>query len=405
MIQNGEIGQFANGGKTSANMTGSSNWGTINIGTVESLYTGSSISGSSGSSSSSSSSKSSSSSSGGSSSSESSEDPAEDLIAELQHRLNMEYITEKQYATELKKIWETYYKDKEELRDKDWQYQEELYELQKKFDEEWLDAQEYSIGILERRVGTEQKQIKIYQQMQDKVHQMADAYRAKGYDDNSKEIRELSEQWWDYYDSIKNLETNMFDSMQSDIEHHITMIDHALEAIPEALEKGVETAEDLSDRLDAYYNSYADLAEQKIIQYKNQYSNIQTQINKLTKEGYDLNKEQIQDLEDQAASTLQNIKDVYQELKDIKLDNIDKQLNLEDSIVAGMVDYAEEYISNIEIENEGLQDQIDALEKANDERDRANELEQLKQNLQKAQDAYDNAKNNKVKRVYHAETG
>ena len=399
MIQDGDIGSYPTGASATfggkvANKNNSSV--TVTVNGASNVKTGSS---------SSSSSKSSSSSSGNSSSSESSEDPAEDLIAEVQHRLNMEYITEKQYATELKKIWGTYYKDKEEFRDKDWKYQEELYDLQKKFDEEWINAQEYNVGILERRIGTEQQQIKIYQQMQDKVHQMADAYRAKGYDDNSKEIRELSEQWWDYYDSIKDLETNMFDSMQSDIKHHITMIDHALEAIPEALEKGVETAEDLSDRLDAYYNSYADLAEQKIIQYKNQYANIQTQINKLTKEGYDLNKEQLQDLEDQAASTLRNIKDVYQELKDIKLDNIDKQLNLEDSIVAGMVDYAEEYISNIESENEGLQGQIDALEKANDERDKANKLEQLKQNLQKAQDAYDNAKNNKVKRVYHAETG
>ena len=419
MIKKGQIKAFA-GGRTGGTLSGTSNWGTVNIGTVNSLYTGNAITGSSSSSSSkgssSSSSKksssgsskkssSSSSSKSSSSSSDKPEDPAEDLIKELEHRLNMEYITEKQYAKELEKIWETYYKNKSDFRDEDWKYQEELYDLQKQFDEEWLDLQEYNLSMLERKIGTEQKQIKIYQQMQDKVHQMADAYRAKGFSDDSEQIRELSEMWWDYYDSIKDLQTNMFESMQNDIEHHVSMIDYALDAIPEALEQSAETAEELSDRLDAYYNSYADLAEQKIIQYKNKYANIQTQIVKLTKEGYDVNKEQIQDLEEQAADTLANIQDIYEELKNIKLDNIDKQLSHQDSIVAGMTDYAEEYVENIEKENEALQDQIDALEDANDERDKANELEQLKQNLQKAQDAYENAKNNRMRRVYHAETG
>ena len=415
MIKKGQIKAFA-GGRTGGTLSGTSNWGTVNIGTVNSLYTGNAITGSSSSSSSKGSSSSSSkkssssssskkSSSSSSSSSDKPEDPAEDLIKELEHRLNMEYITEKQYAKELEQIWKTYYKNKSDFRDEDWKYQEELYDLQKQFDEEWLDLQEYNLSMLERKIGTEQKQIKIYQQMQDKVHQMADAYRAKGFSDDSEQIRELSEQWWDYYDSIKDLQTNMFESMQNDIEHHVSMIDYALDAIPEALEQSAETAEELSDRLDAYYNSYADLAEQKIIQYKNKYANIQTQIVKLTKEGYDVNKEQIQDLEEQAADTLANIQDIYEELKNIKMDNIDKQLSHQDSIVAGMTDYAEEYVENIEKENEALQDQIDALEDANDERDKANELEQLKQNLQKAQDAYENAKNNRMRRVYHAETG
>ena len=405
MIQDGDIGSYPTGATASfggnvVNKTGGSV--TIKVDGASSVSTSTSKGSSSSSSKSSSSSSSKKSSS---SSSDKPEDPAEDLIKELEHRLNMEYITEKQYAKELEKIWETYYKNKSDFRDEDWKYQEELYDLQKQFDEEWLDLQEYNLSMLERKIGTEQKQIKIYQQMQDKVHQMADAYRAKGFSDDSEQIRELSEMWWDYYDSIKDLQTNMFDSMQNDIEHHVSMIDYALEAIPEALEQSAETAEELSDRLDAYYNSYADLAEQKIIQYKNKYANIQTQIVKLTKEGYDVNKEQIQDLEEQAADTLANIQDIYEELKNIKLDNIDKQLSHQDSIVAGMTDYAEEYVENIEKENEALQDQIDALEDANDERDKANELEQLKQNLQKAQDAYENAKNNRMRRVYHAETG
>ena len=392
MIQNGEIGQFANGGKTSANMTGSSNWGTINIGTVESLYTGSSISSSSGSSSSSSSSKSSSSSSDGSSSSSgSSEDPAEDLIAELQHRLNMEYITEKQYATELKKIWETYYKDKEELRDKDWQYQEELHELRKKFIEEEIDTLEYQNGILERTYGTEQKQIANLQRMQELYHQQAEEYRANGFDDLSPEIRELSESWWSAYDEINDLQHQIFDNVINDQEHELSILDSQIDRLEEFQDDFSMTTEDLNEMLDEQLSEYVGLQEQKAIRYQVQLSAIETEISRLMQAGYEKNKELIQDLEEQAEEVKNNIIDIGQSIKDMELSKIEVQLERQEQIRQGIIEYAEEQIKKLE-------EEIDLLEKENDEKEKAQELERLQQ-------ALENAKQNRMKRVYHADTG
>lgn len=392
MIQNGEIGQFANGGKTSANMTGSSNWGTVNIGKVESLYTGSSISGSSGSRSSSSSSKSSSSSSGGSSSSsESSENPAEDLIAELEHRRNMEYITEEQYLDELTKIWETYYKDKEEFRDKDWQYEEEIHKLRKQMIEDEIDTLEYQNGILERTYGTEQKQIANLQRMQELYHQQAEEYRANGFDDLSPEIRELSESWWNAYDEINDLQHQIFDNVINDQEHELSILDSQIDRLEEFQDDFSMTTEDLNKMLDEQLSEYVGLQEQKAIRYQVQLSAIETEISRLMQAGYEKNKELIQDLEEQAEDVKNNIIDIGQSIKDMELSKIEVQLERQEQIRQGIIEYAEEQIKKLE-------EEIDLLEKENDEKEKAQELERLQQ-------ALENAKQNRMKRVYHADTG
>lgn len=407
MIQNGEIGQFAGGGKTSATMTGSSNWGTINVGTVESLYTGNSISGSSsGSSSSSSSSKRSSSSSGGSSSSSgSSEDPAENLLAELEHRRNMEYITEEQYLEELTKIWETYYKGKADMQDKDWQYEEEIHELRKKMIEDEIDTLEYKNGILERTYGTENQQIQNLVRMQELYHQQADEYRANGFGDLSPEIRELSEAWWSAYDEIKDLQNQMFENEIENLDHYIGLLDSKLERIPKVFDDFSLNMEDFTEKLNDNLDQYMGIQSQKVKLYEQQLSSIQNELNRLYKEGYEVNRDLIMDLEQQAEDVKGNILDIAEQVRDMKLEVIDQQLDRQGELQQAIIEYVEEQIELIEDENEALQEQIDALEKANEEKEKANELEKLSQDLEKAREQLENAKKNRMKRVYHADTG
>lgn len=399
MIKKGQIKAFA-GGKTGGTLSGTSNWGTVNIGTVNSLYTGNAITGSSssssskGSSSSSSSKKSSSSSSSKSSSSSSSdkpEDPAEDLIKELEHRLNMEYITEKQYAKELEQIWKTYYKDKSDFRDEDWKYEEELHDLRKQFIEEEIDALEYQNDILSRTAGTEQKQIKNLQRMQDLYHQQAEEYRANGFDDLSPEIRELSESWWSAYDEISDLQHQIFENVINDNDHEINILDAQLDRLEDFQDDFTLTTENLNNLLDKQLTEYVDLQEQKAIRYRNQLVAIETELARLMKQGYETNKELIQDLEEQAEDVKNNILDIGQSIKDMKLSKVETQLNRQEEIRQGIIDYAETQIKMLE-------DEIELLEEENQKKKDAQELERL-------QEALDNAKKNRMKRVYHADTG
>lgn len=397
MIQNGEIGAYANGAGSSGGSFGqitSASGSTVNVKNWYGDVHGSSSSGSSssGSSSSSSSSNSSSSSSGSSSSSsESSEDPAEDLIAELEHRRNMEYITEEQYLNELTKIWEAYYKGKEEFRDKDWQYEEEIHNLRKQMIEDEIDTLEYQNGILERTYGTEQKQIANLQRMQELYHQQAEEYRANGFDDLSPEIRELSESWWNAYDEINDLQHQIFDNVINDQEHELSILDSQIDRLEEFQDDFSMTTEDLNKMLDEQLSEYVGLQEQKAIRYQVQLSAIETEISRLMQAGYEKNKELIQDLEEQAEDVKNNIIDIGQSIKDMELSKIEVQLERQEQIRQGIIEYAEEQIKKLE-------EEIDLLEKENDEKEKAQELERLQQ-------ALENAKQNRMKRVYHADTG
>lgn len=385
MILNGQMGMH-DGGYTTGSMSYSGS-GIINIGTVESLYnTGKNITTSSGSSSGNKNSG-----RGSGSNSSESEDPAEDLIAELQHRLNMEYITERQYAKELTKIWEQYYKGKADFRDKDWQLEEELHDLQKQFIEEDIDALEYKNGILARTFGTEQDQIINLQQMQNLVHQQAEIYRAAGFDDLSPQIRELSEQWWDYYDEINDLNHQMFENMINDSDHFIDILDERLNRIPDFVNDAITDTDTFFNKTKEYADEKILIYEQKVIQYYNQLADIEAERQRLIRAGYDKNKDMIQELESDAEKLKTNIYDAAEEIRQIKLEEIEEDLDYQEELRTAIREYAEEQV-------EILQEKIDLLDKENEEKEKANELEQLQQNLE-------NAKNNRYKRVYHKDTG
>ena len=386
LILDGKINTYRDG-TTSGTWSTGGKWSAVNIGTVTSKYNNSTIT-------SSSSSNSSSSGSGSSSSSnntKSTEDPAEDLISELKHRLNMEYITEKQYAEELTKIWETYYKGKKELRDKDWSLEEELHDLQKKFIEEEIDVLEYRNGLLERNAGTEQDQIANLQRMQELYHAQAEQYRANGFDDMSPEIRELSEAWWDAQDSIDELNHQMFENLIDETDHYIDILDSKLDRIPDFYDDFSNNFEELSDELNTRLDNYLSLQSQKVEHYKIQIAAIQTEINRLYQEGYEKNKEIIMDLQKQAEDVQNNIFDIVEAVRQAKLDNIEEQLNRQEEIRQGIIDYAEDQIK-------ALEEELELLEKENKEKEEAIELEKL-------EEALENAKKNRIKRVYHADTG
>ena len=393
MIQDGDIGAYPTGATASfggkvVNKTGGSV--TIKVDGASSVSTSTSK-GSSSSSSKKSSSSSSSKSSSSSSSSDKPEDPAEDLINELEHRRNMEYITEEQYMEELTKIWETYYKGKEEFRDKDWDLEEKIHDLRKQMIEDEIDILEYQNGILERTYGTENQQIQNLVKMQNLYHQQAEEYRANGFDDLSPEIRELSEAWWAAYDEIKDLKQEMFENAIEDSEHLVDWIDFKIDNLPEVIDDLSIVGEELSNKLNENLDTFMGLQQQKINQYYNQMQMIQSELNRLYTEGYDLNREQIQSLEQQALDVQQSIYDIAEAIRDEKLAVIEQQLERQEQLRQAIIEYAEEQVDI-------LQDQIDALEKENEEKKEAQQLEKLEQ-------AIENAKKNRYKRVYYADRG
>ena len=400
LLDEGKLEQHA-GGSVGSSGTWHGGAGKHTIGGFTSKYDGTSASNKS----SKSSSKSSGGSSGGSSSSKSSSgsgkssssgsnDAAENELKALEHQRKMEYITEKQYAQKYEAIWKKYYKDKSEYRDKDWEMQEKLHDLQKTFFEDRISMLEEENDKLERNAGTEQQQIANYQQMQKLYHDRAAQYRKQGFADDSPEIRELSKKWWDMYDKINDLRTQMFDNYINDFDHTIDLIDSRMDRIDDYVIRVTKDAAMTFDELEKDLGNYLDnkisLYKQKAMAINAQLVAVNTELNRLYKEGYEKNKENIQKLEKQAEELKNNIHDVAENIRKENLDNIQRELDYQEQLRSAVKQYAQDQVDKI-------QDQIDKLEEENDALDKQKEKKKLLE-------ALDSSKQ-RNKRVYYADKG
>lgn len=334
------------------------------------------------------------SSSGSSKSSSGSNEAAENELKALEHQRKMEYITEKQYAQKYEAIWKKYYKDKKEYQDKDWEMQEKLHDLQKTFFEDSISMLEEENDRLQRNAGTEQQQIANYQQMQKLYHDRAAQYRKQGFTDDSPEIRELSKKWWDMYDKINDLRTQMFDNYINDFDHTIDLIDSRMDRIDDYVirvtKDSAMTFDELEKDLGTYLDNKISLYKQKAMAINAQLVAVNTELNRLYKEGYEKNKENIQKLEKQAEELKNNIHDIAEKVRQEHLDNIQHELDYQEKLRSAVKQYAQDQVDKI-------QDQIDKLEEENDALDKQKEKKKLLE-------ALDSSKQ-KNKRVYYADKG
>ena len=80
-----------------------------------------------------------------------------------------------------------------------------------------------------------------YTQMQNVIHEQADYYRSLGFSDTSDEVSELSDQWWEYAESIKDVKQQVIDGL-SDI----------VSATSDAIDSLQDVFDTLKDAADEY---------------------------------------------------------------------------------------------------------------------------------------------------------
>ena len=64
--------------------------------------------------------------------------------------------------------------------------------------QEWLDDVDHQIFLWSKDEAKTQAIVDLYQTMMDRVHELAEEFRAQGYEENSDEIQELQTLWWGY---------------------------------------------------------------------------------------------------------------------------------------------------------------------------------------------------------------
>jgi hypothetical protein len=175
----------------------------------------------------------------------------------LDYQLNMDLITQQQYYDDLTALDKKYFEGKESLTDEYFNQHrsnlEELYKLQKELFDDEINDIEHQISILSKHNDTEKERISLYRELQDKVHKLADDYRARGLDENDDLIQNLQTQWWSYADEIKSIMSSISDSQTDSINN---IIDLTMELIKQEVENQV-------DVLEKQKELYSDIVDKK----------------------------------------------------------------------------------------------------------------------------------------------
>ena len=73
--------------------------------------------------------------------------------------------------------------------------------------QEWLDDVDHQIFLWSKDEAKTQAIVDLYQTMMDRVHELAEEFRAQGYEENSDEIQELQTLWWGYAEEREKTQT------------------------------------------------------------------------------------------------------------------------------------------------------------------------------------------------------
>ena len=254
-------------------------------------------------------------------------------------------------------------------------------EEQSELFKEQLSILEDRLSLLEKSGAPIEEQIALLKEMQDVVHEQAEWYRSQGLDENSKYLRELGQQWWDYYNQIVEIQKEALDDELGLLDDRAWF-----------LEKNLADEKDLNqDSL----QDYIKLQNQRVEIFRQAQEKIHALAEAYRAQGLSEDSEQLRELgklwweyENDIESVNQSIYDnqerLWEEQMQAQIDAIQSQIDVYEKLFS--------YVSNqIDKEIEKLQEQrdieedywdakIQALEDQNDEIERQIQLEDLQKN-------------------------
>lgn len=112
--------------------------------------------------------------------------------------------------------------------------------------------------MLSKRGGTESQQIEFYKQIQDKLHQEAERYRALGEKENADYLEDLQKQWWTYASEIEKIYDNIrkiaIDSLKFQVEQQqkqVNLYKSAITVATDAIDGQIKALEEQKKALQA----------------------------------------------------------------------------------------------------------------------------------------------------------
>ncbi|MDD6530600.1 MAG: phage tail tape measure protein [Prevotella copri] len=289
---------------------------------------------------------------GGASSSDKYKQNVEKEIKILQHKREMDLITDEEYYNQLEAIENKYYKDsaahREKYKEEIWDLDQEIFNGRRDILSDWISDQEkiaegFNLG------GDLNSQKKVYEDILNEVEKMIDSAIKYGLDENSDYVQELRDQYHKTCQDILSMVQDSYDSFKSyadDFEMwdsfdftKIEFLEKNLEEIKKLYQEGTlgwkeyveaynEVAKEIYDTKKESIETIIDMTMEMIEQEANdEIDALDDQIDKLN-EIIDLKKKLLQDTKDEK----DHEKQVAEAVSEIaKLQSKIAQLSLDDS--------------------------------------------------------------------------
>ena len=270
----------------------------------------------------------------------------------LQHKREMDLITDEEYYNQLEAIENKYYKDsaahREKYKEEIWDLDQEIFNGRREILSDWISDQE-KIAEGFKLGGDLNSQKKVYEEILNEVEKMIDSAIKYGLDENSDYVQELRDQYHKTCQDILSMVQDAYDSFKSyadDFEMwdsfdftKIEFLEKNLEEIKKLYQEGTlgwkeyveaynEVAKELYDTKKESIETIIDMTMEMIEQEANdEIDALDDQIDKLN-EIIDLKKKLLQDTKDEK----DHEKQVAEAVSEIaKLQSKIAQLSLDDS--------------------------------------------------------------------------
>lgn len=124
---------------------------------------------------------------------------------------------------------------------------------------DYLEKEEHKVFLLDKndQEGNAQAIIDIYKNAQNVIHAYADKLRGLGYAEDSAEIRELQELWWEYQDNIEQVYENIRQIAEEKAAE-------AEEAWSESLQANIESLQEQQSAYESLFNHMVSNIEEEI---------------------------------------------------------------------------------------------------------------------------------------------
>lgn len=155
----------------------------------------------------------------------------EDLYKEHQHLRAMDKEGLKEYLDWLEGAYKAAYEAGEIELDDFRKYEEEVYDGRKDLFDDYLQDTEHAIGILENEGADSAQIINLYKEMMSAIDTEIANAKARGLTDNDEYVQELQNQWWDYKDSIADIEQEALEASRDAFKDHLNDTEHQIDIL------------------------------------------------------------------------------------------------------------------------------------------------------------------------------